>query len=335
MSGVRIFFFILFALIAGFTKQTMFALIVGALIGFFVEGDAGQKKRVIAIGVLYIASALITFLSMQIITDGGFYQSVVVSALISMKGHILREKTVSVLSDPIGMALILLGLGGSFRKKHRGFMIPFVLIPVVSAIGSAGKTGSNINYFLELIGALSLGMALFMGEKDSESNLSFARAKVIVCVVLLLGVVGAMFVRAPVFGKWYRQWQNIEKFHQPPGSVIFMKRYLRPGSMVYAQHSQLPLFAGCVPVLSDPFNIADMIRIGKWNSSALISAFKNQEIGLVLMREQVTTSDRMEFMSEDVARTVLENYTLIKSRPDGFFTYLPNKVIRQTQSMNR
>lgn len=315
--------FVIFAILAGYTKQNAFGIVAGAMAGMFIEGDAGQRKKALVIGVFYAAAALMIFFIIQVLSKGGFYLNAVGYNLpFSGDWRALYDRTIQLLGDPLGLCVILLGFLAASRKSGPLRLKALIVLPLVITLPSLSRIGANINYFVELLAASSIAAAWLLAPSEKSRN----QGKMIAacCLVLILCLGGSIFSKWPVIRQWSLQLYYYDIALKPPDILTKLKITQKPGSLIYAQYSEMPLFAGCVPAVSDPWHFAHMARAGIWNPAPLVNALKNRQITVIIMKEKITANAPMEFMPDEAARAALDNYSLIPARPNGFYVYLPN-----------
>ena len=94
--------------------------------------------------------------------------------------------------------------------------------------------------------------------------------------------------------------------------------------MVLADFSDRPLFADCVPAMSDPYLLTIMAEDGKWDPSPVVKALQEKRIAVVLLREKLSYPEPMLFLPKDVAKAVVENYEQVPIK-SILSVYVPKK----------
>ena len=103
-----------------------------------------------------------------------------------------------------------------------------------------------------------------------------------------------------------------------------MRQHLPPNSLVLAEYSDLPLFAGCVPVMSDPFLLTMMAKKGKWDPAPVVEALRSHKVALVLTKSPINSQKQVNYLPMEVTRAIEENYKILMTN-SGFVFYLPKK----------
>ena len=93
-------------------------------------------------------------------------------------------------------------------------------------------------------------------------------------------------------------------------TVQFMKKNLPPGSLVLAQNPDLPLFADCIPAMSDTFSLTLKVKIGSWNPAPVVEALNKRRIPLVVTSENINSAELNRFFPEEVEKAIKNNYRL-------------------------
>jgi len=320
--------FIALAVMAGYTKQSAFGLVVGTLLGLMLDGDARQRKRIFLIGVFYGLAAFLIFVALELITKGTFHIFALGSFRKIIEWRILLGRLTALSQDPLCIAVIVLGIAAMLKRRGGWWTVTFIAVPMVTALSTAGKMGAGLNYFIETIAACSVGMALLMSPSGERSDTRRNYATVSLCAILCLCVLGSAYSRRASLEDL---WINIKRFNnaiQPGPSIMFMKMNLPPGSMVLSQYSELPLFADCVPAMSDPYSLSRMADDGKWDPSPVVEALRNHRINLVIMAEKVDSSRQMVFLPAEVAKAIEENYAPLPGYIPGRYLYAPKRLVQ-------
>jgi len=149
---------------------------------------------------------------------------------------------------------------------------------------------------------------------------------VILCGCLSLCVIGSGY-RRQTYKHLYWPWQYIDVYRsnsKPSYIIKRLKSLCPPGGLILADYSDRPLFADCVPVMSDPYLLTLMAEDGKWDSSMVVKALREKRIAVVLLKEKLSYPEPMLFLPNDVAQAVVENYEQVPIK-SIFSIYVPKK----------
>lgn len=321
-------FFIVFALCAGYTKQTAFGIVLAALISLYADNGKSDRKRAMILAAAYASSALIIFVILQLSTGGAFYFATVKNYTALIEWGVLLDNLRKVFGDPFDLAVIAAGLYIGIVSLKRGEKLPISLIcvPLFLSLLAAGKPGSNINYFTEFLAGACINLGSLFRRLPDEIERKKYGISIAASLALILGVSGSIISRAEVFENWIMMCRNRAQYMAEQTSISVMKDVLPPGALVLAQYSEIPLFAGCTPVLSDPFKFNEMTKFGFWNPAPLVEAIVNRRIQLIIMQEKISADGSMQFLPAEAARAILENYIPIPSGNSQVFLYVPQKI---------
>ena len=139
---------VFFGVMAGYTKQTAFNLVLGSLIGLMIEGDIRQKKRIFVIGCAYGLAAAVIFFIMELITGWSFHQFINPKVYMGFSRNYFLERVWEVLRDPVSAVIIILGIMGIVFEKRRFWIGIFIGIPLVWALRVEGMKGTSCNHFI-------------------------------------------------------------------------------------------------------------------------------------------------------------------------------------------
>ncbi|GEM_PF-3398338 len=316
--------FVAMAVLAGYTKQNAFGLAGGALLGMILAGDSLQKKRAYLIGSAYALTAVLVFLVIEAATGGSFHQFALGSFHKQMTAEVFAERVLVFLQDPISTALLAFAVIAAIVGKRDKWLMAFLAVPTVMALATVGKEGSGPNYFIETLAACAVGAAVLLHSVRSRRSAGRDMGIALICGILALCVASSFYIRKVPYKALTK---SIKSLNSSPGpSIVFIKSNLSPGSLVLAQYSDMPLFANCVPAISDPYTLTRMARAGKWDPSPLVEALNNRRVDLVIMSEKVTSAGPMRFLPEAVAEAIERNYVLMAPQIPMYDLYAPLRV---------
>lgn len=318
--------FIIFALLAGYTKQTAFGLVAGSLLVAILSPDELIKRRGIALASIYAISAITIFGLIEIVTGGRFHKFVIGIFLGNMSADLFLKMIRSIISDPISFALITTTIIMIMLEKNERRLIPFVGIPFLIAISTIGKIGSGQNYFFETFAACSIAVSILL-DRINKPGRRVAPA-IIINILIILAVVSSSIKRAEKLEPLFAEAKYIFTPNTASPSVALtklMRDTLPPGSLVLAQHSDLPLFANCVPAMSDPYTLTILAENGTWDPAPVVDAIRAKKVAMVLILEELTVDSPMIYMPREVAKSILENYMKVQTFWTGYEMYIPKQ----------
>ena len=216
-----------------------------------------------------------------------------------------------LVSDPLSDAVIILGLIGALYGKGRRWNAAFCGVPVMWALGTVGYRGSGPNYFFESLSVLCVCMAVLLQSAQAISVSSRSWRRVLVCSVLILGCLGSAYGRGVSPKYFFNILDDFRKSSHPLPIVQFMEQKLPPHSIVLAECSDLPLFAGYVPAVSDPYILTMMSEKGKWDPAPVVEALRDHRIGFVMIGEKIEGERPSRFFPAEVADAIYKNYKRI------------------------
>jgi hypothetical protein len=183
-----------------YTKQTELAAPAAALAVLFMVRP--RATTIAGIGGVILGLAALAWL--EWLTAGGFirhilYYNVNTWSFDSLVRHLRSEKPYAVLlvAAIVGLAVSWLDRGVSAIRLSAGMAKYTVVVPMVSVwlllsivmLATVGKTGSNVNYFIEPMGVCAIGAGLLIGVCSqavfgSPSKRDIALRLGLVCVTL-------------------------------------------------------------------------------------------------------------------------------------------------------
>lgn len=237
----------------------------------------------------------------------GFIQRHYVTRTL-MSRRIMPEQPVSVQS-PLSTALfvfLLAALAGSF---------------------TVGKVGSNVNYFLETIAALSIwaGCALGGGPHIPKQSTTIpsgsgsevqkapgAPAAWLAALNTIWVIVILLSLNLPAIA---RQWQKVDRYR-----TLFqqVQSAAAQGIVLSDDYLDWALKAG-QPIYFQPFEFTQLALAGVWDDTALAAAVENQQFSLILIGGN--TLDKPCCWPPKVSDAIRQNY---QTQPgDGWIACTP------------
>jgi len=253
-----------------YTRQT-YAL--AAPFTAFVWLALHSRRRAFAFAATVAALTAIVYLMLDGLTDGGFFFHVVTANVNSFSGaRLLRLATEAGMMIPLFLAAAALYLivGARTPDALWKFCAPYLVVSLLVAL-TIGKSGSNVNYWLESCAALSIATAGLV-------SWSRRRATIRVAVLLLLAVQVSMLLGGNRYSRHLR-W----KLEQGARMAALTELLQRTDGPVLADEELglLPLAGRAVEL--QPFELSALARRGSWDEAPLLAALERQEFELILM----------------------------------------------------
>jgi len=169
---------------------------------------------------------------------------------------------------------------------------------------------------------------LFMNSMKSNFVKNRGWAIAPVCLAIVFCAAASFHPREFYLKETWKYITNFQRAIHPTtysARVIgIMARDIPPGSFVLSEYPDLPLFAGCLPAISDPFSLTLVSRYTGWEMTPLINALRSKRIRFIITEEPVATDKPMAFLPQNVAQAILDNYVpLTKYDVDGKHLYVP------------
>ncbi|HID87462.1 MAG TPA: hypothetical protein EYP55_08820, partial [Anaerolineae bacterium] len=262
---------------AAFTRQSY--LLAGPLTvagWLFLQ----NRKKAWMFALSLVAGTLIPFGGLNALTGGGFFfhtvtanvQGFSLSELIRFFTHLVGT------SAPL-LAIAVVELMAAVRRQRSASPLPslFFLGGFLSAL-TIGKVGADINYFLELLAALSLVTGAAVARWRRSSRDSWARP--ILLALLALQMLWLLqFARFYTHGVELRiqmrpELEKLERLVEEEAGPILADEYM--GLLVMNERE----------VLLRPFHFTQLARQGRWDQSRLVADMRARRFSLILVSDQ-------------------------------------------------
>jgi len=319
--------FVFFAVLAGYTKQLAFTLVAGALLGMLIGGDGSHRKRLFGIGAAYGATAILVFLAIEYWTGWHFHQFVMAGVDKSFSWEHFIRNTMEMVRDPITVAVAILGIMGFVYRRERIWYSALIIVPMAMAFRLVGVRGADINHFFEPMAACCIGAALFMNMVGNKKLNGHFRACVFLLLIFVFSLAESVYLRKGSTKKAEMILTDsgvlTNQTLKSPTAVSLMKEFLSPGDLVLSQHPDLPLFAGCLPAMTDPLTISLISNHNGEIPLPVVEALGDRRVKLVIMKEEITTAHPMQFLPKGAAEAIEDNYHRVPLYSFGYAFYEP------------
>jgi 4-amino-4-deoxy-L-arabinose transferase-like glycosyltransferase len=246
-----------------------------------------DRRRGIVFSLFLLISSLVVFLGINIQTQGGFYINIVqanlnqyqFSRLAVMGEQLLLIWPVIIFVSFLYAAYVLTKVGQPAFPQINPFVTSglwfFSIGAVISAV-TVGKEGSDVNYFLELIAACSLWVALVAHKILSQNPIRRGIYYLIIGCQLIWLLAGILiFYRSTIGNRWARlDWYRelaAEVQNTAPQGQILSDDYL--GMVVQAGQ----------PIYYQPFEYGQLYLAGIWDPEPLAQEIKSGLFPLIII----------------------------------------------------
>jgi hypothetical protein len=221
---------------------------------------------------------------LEVLTQGGFVFNVVRANVNEFLLWRVRWRFTELWTD---MPFLVLGGVGyvleAARQRLRSLWMAAAYL--VGATGSAlaiGKTGSNVNYLLELAAGLAFASALLLASQRQRRGLYGA-------LTLLLALqIGAMVVWSQ---RPYRDWlHNKVAESSEVEQLLHIVEGTRGPVLADEFMGLLPLAGRRIHL--QPFELTQLARVGLWNDEPIVDAIRAQEFPTILIEDSPLRAQR-------------------------------------------
>ncbi len=301
-----------------FTRQSFALATPLAAFVWLLRGD--QKKRAFLLAGWTFGFGLASFLLISVLSKGGFYFHVVDANINTFRWSRAEAYFREFLSHSGGLmiaGLLLLPAGRWFRdRKLREIWwlaVPFLIGSIVSAM-TVGKSGSNVNYFLELCAALALTAGVWIARSDRKMWLR-------TLLILLLALqVGTMV-------SWGRKhyYHRIAEPMARAGEIAALHRIVQEaeGPVLADEHLGLLPISG-KSIYFQPFEMKQLLDSKLWNPTLLLESIRGGRFPVILIYEAPDYNSRAQRWSGEVYAYINEYYRPVRRIFDTV-VYMPGE----------
>jgi hypothetical protein len=274
-----------------------------------------DRRRAGAFAATIGLTALAVLALMNSLTNGGFYQSIVVANLGQYDvGRALLFLLLFVVLWPVAVAVAALeiihavkgsgaplGAGGASGADAPFLvwgMVPYTLGSLISA-ATVGKLGSDINYLLELSAALALWTGIAVGRRRRRPAAVTPALLLLVLCQMVWMVIASQPIRSNAAGRWGR----IADYDRLFG---YVESAVAEGTVLADARILMVALAG-QRVYIEPFMVQQLYAAGRWDPSDLIADIEAHKFPMILVSspDGILTN---RGWSEPVRSAIDENY---------------------------
>jgi hypothetical protein len=254
---------------------------------------SNDRRRALGFAGVLAIGVVVIFLVLNSLTQGGFYlHTVWVNSLGSFRAaRVLAQGWTLLMVWPVAMILAGAGLATALRPAKgeppgagrdeeamaflRYGLFPYTIAALLAA-QTVGKIGSDVNYFLEFIAALSIWAGYFAARALQRGGLrrSAVLAAFTAQVILML-ILGVVVANAGVGTKWSHRAEYDRVADRVRAAV-------RQGQVLADDGLGMVVFAG-QPIYFQPFDYRQLYAAGQWDPSGLIGEIKARRFPLIML----------------------------------------------------
>ncbi len=289
------------------------SLIAAPLSTFAYLLGRDRRRATIMIASLLASSAL-TFLALNAATSGQFYLHIVkYTATTFIPIRALQQYLKFARSHPAFLVLATTYTIYALSRRRNSLIVNYFILSGLIAL-TAGKVGSSVNYFLEVIAASCILTGLLVNGLETEMQAgkdgmeARSAASMLVATLLLFQLVA--YANPPL---------------PPPeaerDACLEVSGYIRNASgMIISEDTGLLVVNGKSIVL-DPWIMTQLAKQGLWDQSTLIRDIEAKAFSLIVLRFDLEGQPSGRFTAQ-AAEAMRENYTLLNKSGD-FWIYGP------------
>jgi hypothetical protein len=264
--------------LAFLTKISFILAPLACLIDIFRRKDRESLRFTIVL----IFACVIPYLIINFVTNFGMYRDTIIYTANAF--HLDRVldgyREILEYTLPLWLAMII---GAAFGKgKFRFLILTYIILLFISLV-TYGAEGSDSNYFLELIFALSIGAIIWLPspeENGSEKiNLFFNYRWLIGILIIFFFIQGRIF-DSDQFG----HGRNLKKMSV---SQEIIDKYVSNEQGKIISEDVTFLAKNRKPMIFQPYIMSLLARKGKWDQTRFVDDLRNARFSLIILRFDV------------------------------------------------
>ncbi len=294
----KLYLAVIFFILALYTKQLFVAAPIATLIYLCIK----NFKKAVLFFVLLVGIYVVLFFIINRLTDGQFFLH---NYLYNMNRFSLHQlvkmyvKTLQSHSILFGLAVFWI----AYKKRWKSLFTYYFIVAGLVAL-SAGKLGSNYNYFCEFVGAGIIIIGEFLNGMEQEKALVYS--------LLLMQLV--IFIHAPFMTGYTRKTlteEQIQRISQ------FVKN--TPGPIISEDAGLLVLNGK--EVLYQPFICTQLAHQGIWDQGRFLEDITNKKFSAIILTFKLDDFDRAR-LTDEMAEVMKNNY-ILKQKIGMYYIYVP------------
>ena len=291
--------------LAAYTRQS-YLLAAPFACGVYLLFKDWKKAFQLAIITVLLVGAL--FGLFMLTTDGGFWQHIGVANVNTFKWETVNNYITELTDEFLITSLIagvFLFVGWKLMDEWK-FAAPFLLGAVASAI-TVGKIGSNVNYLLELVAAMSIALGLLYAwirteEKQVFKWLNIPIVHTLVLMVFALLVIGQMRSMLQRDLNW--EVGDVKERRLAKEVIESMDKLVQDteGPILITEHmSMLPRNGKSIYL--QPFEMTQLANDGFWDQTPLLEEIEQKNFDLIVFHKYDG-----ERWTDEMRETIMANY---------------------------
>lgn len=315
---------ILFFLLAFYTKQSFVAAPIASFAFLFLR----DRRLAVKSLTVFVGSLAFTFLLANYLTGGQFY-------LHTVKYNLLPfgfSRALAMYLTLIAMDAVLFGfvsyymfrsLSGkgaalSFLRTRSGLFAMYFIASALTAL-SAGKIGSAMSYFWELLAVSCILFGICLGQLRPRLEKSRVALGI---VTIALGLQLLLFL--PYHAGY---GATVTAFELDIAGGQEVSGYVRNAQgEVLCQDAGLALLNGKEVAIGPLDNLAYLSRRGEWAQSGFLEYLKEQRFSVVVPYSDLGSDSALAgnmYFTREMVQAIRENYHLVDETAT-FYVYEPN-----------
>ena len=291
-----------------YTRQSY--LLAGPLAASVWLWQQDRRRSIVLAGNVGLGSALL-FMLFNTLTQGGFYANIILANVnlveFARLGTMFRQQ---FLIWPFFL-LMILGTILYILAQHKreattndnwitDGLVPYTIGALLASL-TVSKVGSDVNYFLELIAAGAVWMAVLIYKLQSgKPAMRIIFYSAIICQLIWLLAGGYVLNKSYVQSRW----ENIEQYEQLAAQ---MRNATAQGQVLSDDYLGMIVQAG-QQVYYAPFEYGQLYQAGHWNPAELAAQIQARAFPLIVIGGD--TLDKPCCWPPELVQAIREQYTL-------------------------
>ena len=294
------------------TRQTY--VLAAPLTAFVWLVAQGHRRRALELAGISCGVGLISFLALNVATDGGFFLHTVTANINEFRWERVSFNALGAL---LACPLLLLGglvlLWKASRDRVWWLVGPYLALSVPSAL-LVGKVGSDVNYLLELSAALCLATGALIAWQRERPRLRALLISLLAVQVLAL----AQSSLVPSGLQDYvvdaeREVGRLSRIVAGADGPVLTDEYM----------GLLPLNGKRIHL--QPFEMTQLSRDGSWDQDRAVESIRRERYAVIMMWEPPFARDIKQDRWTDEMLGAVENHYEPQQRLADMVVYRPEK----------
>lgn len=274
------------------------------------------RKRAFELALWTGGFTLVLMGGMYLASGGGFFTNIVTANVNPFSWETVRNNFTTIRNQMTVFFLfgiVFLGVGWvrQLRTPAWWLIAPYLVGATLSGM-TIGKTGSNINYLMELAAALSL---------LAGAGLAWSRERrwsIALALVLLVVQVGGL-------QRWtandHQGWSK-EHLAQTDDQATMDRRIRQAQGVVLADEYMAAVPLAGKPLHFQPFEFKQMVTAGLWDEGPFLEQIRRQQFALIILYDPPSWNSRRERWTPMQLQAIEANYMVDGRWAEALF-YIP------------